>query len=269
MVNIYRKRYPLFYNCMRITTLLIGIQACFATILLAGNINAQTIDLDVQHTNVKQVFLGIEKQTRFTFVYNEKELRDLDYLTLKVVKKPLAEVLKEISKRVPLQFKQSGNVIGVSRAAKPQPDISSPKNLEIVPPTIIKGKVTDENDHSVSGVTISVKGTETLTTTNDLGYYSINASAGTTLVFTSIGYKRAEIIIKDQTMVNLILIAEVSPLDEVQVIAYGTTTERQSTGALAKVGTKDIEQQPVSNPLAALEGRVPGLFITPGLWIAR
>src|ERR1700676_2306931 len=53
-----------------------------------------------------------------------------------------------------------------------------------------------------------------------------------------------------------------SQLDQVQVIAYGTTTQRLNTGDVSTVTAKEIEQQPVSSPLAALEGRVPGLFIT-------
>jgi hypothetical protein len=53
-----------------------------------------------------------------------------------------------------------------------------------------------------------------------------------------------------------------SQLDQVQVIAYGTTTQRLSTGNVTTIKAEDIEKQPVDNPLLALEGRVLGLFIT-------
>ena len=54
----------------------------------------------------------------------------------------------------------------------------------------------------------------------------------------------------------------VSKLDEVQVIAYGTTTRRLNTGDVSTITQETIEQQPVSNPLLALEGRMSGVFIT-------
>jgi len=47
------------------------------------------------------------------------------------------------------------------------------------------------------------------------------------------------------------------------IIGYGTTTRRLSTGSVDKVSTAEIEEQPVSNPILALEGRVPGLFHHP------
>lgn len=50
-------------------------------------------------------------------------------------------------------------------------------------------------------------------------------------------------------------------LDEVQVIAYGTTSQRFTTGNVSTVKAEEIEKQPVNNRLFALQGRVPGLII--------
>ena len=83
MVKIYR--HSLCYTVMRITTLLIGIQACFTTVLLAGTTTAQTINLDVKQANVKQVFISIEKQANVSFVYNDKTLQGLTNISIKAV----------------------------------------------------------------------------------------------------------------------------------------------------------------------------------------
>ena len=61
---------------------------------------------------------------------------------------------------------------------------------------------------------------------------------------------------------NISLSTAVSSLDEMQVIAYGTTSKRFNTGNVSTVKAADIEKQPVNNPLLALQGRVAGLFIT-------
>ncbi len=54
---------------------------------------------------------------------------------------------------------------------------------------------------------------------------------------------------------------KVSALDEVQYIAYGKSSPRFQTGNVTSIKAKDIEKQPVNNPLLALQGRIPGLFI--------
>src|SRR6202012_3343032 len=53
-----------------------------------------------------------------------------------------------------------------------------------------------------------------------------------------------------------------SVLDQVEIVAYGTSTQRYSVGSIATVTAKDIEKQPVNNVLEALQGQVAGLQIT-------
>jgi hypothetical protein len=64
------------------------------------------------------------------------------------------------------------------------------------------------------------------------------------------------------TETSTILQKSSSPLDAIVIIPYGTTTARLNTGDISTVSSKVIAEQPVANPLAALEGRVPGLIIT-------
>ncbi|HJT74093.1 MAG TPA: SusC/RagA family TonB-linked outer membrane protein, partial [Chitinophaga sp.] len=79
------------------------------------------------------------------------------------------------------------------------------------------------------------------------------------------GYDRyiASIDVSDNTVrVTAVLKRALSKLDEVQVVAYGTTTQRFSTGAATTIKSIDIEKQPVTNILSALQGRMPGVLIT-------
>ncbi|HWW40891.1 SusC/RagA family TonB-linked outer membrane protein [Pedobacter sp.] len=80
------------------------------------------------------------------------------------------------------------------------------------------------------------------------------------LVISFIGYLPKEVSVS-ANMGNVVLEQSLSKLDEVQVIAYGTTTQRLSTGNVTTIKADVIEKQPVNNPLLALQGRVPGLFI--------
>src|SRR6185437_11698668 len=55
---------------------------------------------------------------------------------------------------------------------------------------------------------------------------------------------------------------KINRLDDVQIIGYGTTTRKLNTGNVSTVSAETIQKQPISNPLAALEGQVPGLQIS-------
>jgi TonB-linked SusC/RagA family outer membrane protein len=146
---------------------------------LAGLAAAQDITLSVRQADVKTVFLAIEKQAKVSFVYNENTLKGLGAISLKAFKMPLADVLKNLAGQVPLAFKQSGTVIGVTRTdGKEEAAIPSEKSL-----------------------------------------------------------------------------------DEVQVVGYGTTTKRLNTGSVAAVSAAVIDEQPVTNVLSSLAGRVPGAFV--------
>ncbi len=109
---------------------------------------------------------------------------------------------------------------------------------------------------------VVVKGTRKGVTTDTYGRFSIDAEHGKTLVISNIGYTSKEIKVNEENTMIVGLEITTSKLDEVQIIAYGTSSQRFQTGNVASVKAKDIEKQPVNNPLLALQGRVPGLVIT-------
>ncbi|MBO9573024.1 MAG: SusC/RagA family TonB-linked outer membrane protein, partial [Chitinophagaceae bacterium] len=88
------------------------------------------------------------------------------------------------------------------------------------------------------------------------------AKEGEVLIISSVSYGTREIKISDiNTPLILALEKNISQLDEVQYIAYGQTTKRFTTGNTNTVSASDIAKQPINNPLLALQGRVPGLYI--------
>lgn len=137
--------------------------------------------------------------------------------------------------------------------------------LNSTKPVTVSGKITDENGSPAQGVNVMVKGTSKGTTTNLKGEFVLSGIDGNAvLIITSVGYDRQEIYVKGKTLITTQLRVAIGNLDELQVIAYGTTSKlnRFQTGNIATVKADDIEKQPVNNPLLALQGRVPGLYIT-------
>ncbi|MBO9573655.1 MAG: TonB-dependent receptor plug domain-containing protein, partial [Chitinophagaceae bacterium] len=130
-------------------------------------------------------------------------------------------------------------------------------------PPPITGIIRDAEGNPLPGVNIVVKGTKRGVTTDANGKFSIEMGMNQTLVISSVGFNSREIRL-DNFNAPLIVVLEksVSELDEVVINkGYYTEKEKYTVGNVGKVTAKDIEKQPVNNPLLALQGRVPGLFI--------
>src|SRR5690606_1046939 len=82
-------------------------------------------------------------------------------------------------------------------------------------------------------------------------------------VFSFIGYATREVLVGDQVVINVVLNEDIRSLNEVTINAgYYSATRENQTGSIVKIPDTDIAKNPVANPLAALQGRVPGLQIT-------
>jgi len=115
----------------------------------------------------------------------------------------------------------------------------------------------------MTGVLIKVKGKSTTTLSGDNGAYSIAADPSDILIFSYTGFKTIELSIDGKTTVNAFMQDNVTDLQEVTVNAgYYSVKEKERTGSIAKIKASDIEKQPVSNPLAAMQGRMAGVNIT-------
>lgn len=125
----------------------------------------------------------------------------------------------------------------------------------------INGTVTDNNG-PLLGVTVMVKGKATGTLTDENGQYTILSNAEDVLVFSYLGYKTVEVKVGTQTSINLQMTEETNQLAEVVVNAgYYTVKDRERTGSIARVTASEIEQQPVTNVLATMQGRMAGVNI--------
>ncbi|MFD2825748.1 SusC/RagA family TonB-linked outer membrane protein [Leeuwenhoekiella polynyae] len=127
----------------------------------------------------------------------------------------------------------------------------------------VTGSVTDTNDNPIPGVSISLKNSNTGTQTDMDGSFELLASPQDTLRISYIGFKTLLLPVGNQTTFNIILQQDITDLGEVIINAgYYNTTRREQTGSIARVTAEEIERQPVTNPLAALQGRMAGVNIT-------
>ena len=115
----------------------------------------------------------------------------------------------------------------------------------------------------MTGVTITVKGTNTTTISGDNGTFTIAAAPTDILIVSFIGFKTLEVPIKGRTKVDVQMQEDETALQEVTINAgYYTVKDKERTGSISKITAKDIEKQPVSNILGAMQGRMAGVNIT-------
>ena len=124
--------------------------------------------------------------------------------------------------------------------------------------TSISGTVTDENGSPVIGVAVQIEGKPGGVITDMDGKYTINAGKGDVLVFSSLGYETAEIVVSTSSVVNASLKVETLGLDEVVVVGYGTQSRRFVTSAITKVDGDVMKNNPVTSVGDALKGRIAG-----------
>jgi TonB-linked SusC/RagA family outer membrane protein len=128
----------------------------------------------------------------------------------------------------------------------------------------ITGTVTDESGIPVPGVTVLVEGAGRGVVSDAGGKYAITVPDGNAvLVFSSVGYIVQQVIVGDQTVIDIALPEDARQLEEVVVVGYGTQRKANLTGATAVINMeKTLGDRPVTNIGAALQGTIPGLHIT-------
>jgi TonB-dependent starch-binding outer membrane protein SusC len=238
------------FICMRLTLLLIA-----ACLFASTTSNAQRINLSVKNEKLETVFKEIEKQTSYHFIYTKEQLANTDNVSINIKDASINDVLSACFREQPLVYSIQEKYIIVKRKEDKKPTISAEAR-------IISGRITDESGNGIASATITVKNASIATASNERGEWKFEWEGGaSTFIISCVGYKTKEVAIDERKFYNIILEQSIGMLDETIVIAYGTTTRRLNTGNVSKVKKEEIERQPVSNPLLALHGRVPGLVV--------
>jgi len=145
----------------------------------------------------------------------------------------------------------------------PSPMAGAPKSItqQTQPVGQIKGSITSDSGEPLIGVTVKVAGGQGAVTDID-GNFSVNAAPGTMLTFSYTGFKTQTA--KAQNGMHVVLESDVSNLNEVVVVGYGTQKKANLTGAVASVNGAVLENRPISNIGQGLQGVVPNLNVTMG-----
>lgn len=223
---------------------------------------SQNISFSGKNVPLETVFTVVKQQTGCVFMCTESLLRISHPVTADEKDVPLEKFLADIFRAQPLQYSIKGKSIFVY--ARPVPPPAPDAMPAISQP--VTGRVTGPDGQPLPGATITVKGGKQAGVTNAEGIFTLSLNAGEVLIVTFIGYEKKEYTVTAAMIrggnMTITLARSTSVLDDVQIIAYGATTRRLSTGSIAKLKGEDIRKQPVESPLLALSGRLPGVQIS-------
>jgi TonB-linked SusC/RagA family outer membrane protein len=239
---------------------------------LAHSNYAQVLDtevtLNLHSVPFEQALKEIERLTHVKFMYSSDQLGAPSPVTLETTNRPLKDVLDALLTPRHITYNVHEQEASITLKRQGQEKTNERSELQESDrkrglPIQLTGTVTDaKTNQPMPGVNVIVKGSTVGTTTDAEGKYAINVDKGGVLVFSFIGYKVVEVEIGEETILSIALEEDVKRLDEVVINAgYYTTTKGTQTGNIGTIQAKDIQIQPVSNPLAAMMGRIPGVEI--------
>lgn len=126
----------------------------------------------------------------------------------------------------------------------------------------ISGKVSGDDGNPIPGVSVRVKKSQTGIITDANGSFNLKASADDVLTFSSVGFISQDVKVGNRSVINVVLTTNISALEEVVVMGYGTQKRSSVTAAVASVGVKELTALPVPSVEGALQGRVSGVQVT-------
>ncbi len=240
---------------MKLTTFIL----LASTMMVSASLYSQTtkVSLKFQEISYTELFQEIENQTEFRFAFSSSKLDPGQKVGVDVENKTLEEIL---DKTLPegVAYEIIDRYVVIMNASE-----KTPANV-IQQQGSVSGKVTDESDRPLPGVTVIIKGTFQGTVSDSDGNYTLtNIPDNATLVFSFVGMRSQEVVVGNQTNINIVLELEAFGIEEVVAIGYGTARRKDITGSVTSVNIEDspLAMTPNVNALQTLKATTPGLNI--------
>lgn len=246
------------------------IQLLTLQLLVAADTRGQGLKdtrLSIEFTDqtLSGIFKLIEDQTEYVFAFPDDVRKSEQRFSLRFENETLENVLIRLAKECGLKFRVVQYTI-TSAFNKNKRSWEARVIVQDGDEIIISGTVTDEEEGlPIPGVNILVKGTNTGTSTDVNGSYTISVPGNDdVLIFSFIGFVTQEVAVANRTTINVTLQRDVTQLNEVVVVGYGERSRANLTGAVASVDSEVLESRPITDTRTALQGVIPGLYIQRG-----
>ncbi|MGA9639462.1 TonB-dependent receptor [Flavobacterium sp.] len=248
-------------NLTLLLTILLLLVAVFTTHAKTYSQNVK-LSFDLNNVSITTVLEKIEKDTKYKFLFNTEEINGDRIISVTAKNEELKDILNKIFLDSNITYKVKNKQIILKENNEVSEVVVENKVAQQI---TIKGIVKDADGMPIPGANVLVKGTTIGTTTNFDGNYVIAVpNTATTLVFSYLGLKSAEVQIAGKTTINVSLQNDAATLDEVVVIGYGTVKKSDVTGSLSSVSTEDMNKTQNTSIAQAIQGRAAGVTVSKG-----
>ena len=241
-------------SLLKIMRLLFILMAMTSMTISANSFSQQQrVTLDVKNVGAMELFKEIQKETNLYFVYNDADLISYNKISVSAKDENVDVLLKRVFPN--LEFLFEGNVIIV------KPTIAKDDEKE-VKKYVIKGKVVDEKNQPLPGVTVRLDSTTVGCATDARGMFTLALPvASGKLIFSFVGFRMETKAFKAGDELIVKMKEETSDLDEVTVIAYGERNKKELISSISSVKSKDLEEVPSASLENLLQGHMAGVEV--------
>jgi len=218
---------------------------------------AQTVTLSVKDMPLEKVCKEIEKQTGYYFVYAKDIKQNEQTISVFIAHLQIEEALEKIFTGLPFSFQIIDKVVVINTVPKTQ--VHNPGSEKMIK---VEGIVLTDQGQPLPETSVTIKSSGRGTITNVRGEFFLpSIPVNTELIISHIGYSTKVLVPNEGKYVEVRMAPAANVLDAQVVKGYYITSNRFNTGNSTTVKGEDIAKQPVTDPILALEGRVPGLSI--------
>lgn len=250
-ISCVRMLVPKITRAMKLTCLLLILSV---SMTWASHSYAQStrLSMNVTEKSIADVLEMIEQKTELRFFYNSKIVKVDKKVSVDVKNENVFIILDRVLGHSGIQYK----IIDKDVILTKKDDTQQKDNT-------VTGTVHDAQGEPIPGANIVVKGTNNGVTTDADGKFSIQVSEKATLLISFIGYRSTEILVNNQTRIDVVLASSIEELDEIVVTALGIKREKKALGyAMQEIKTDKMSEIPSESVANMLQGKIAGVQIS-------
>ncbi|TAJ14432.1 SusC/RagA family TonB-linked outer membrane protein [Marinilabiliaceae bacterium JC017] len=246
------RRKQLFFMKNLFILLIIGLVQVNATTLFSQK---NKVNIHLQNSEFSKLIEAIEAQSELGFIYNENEVEKIGIINVSGENRAVDEILQEVLEGTGLTWE----VLNKTIIIKPLPFSEDDLKQEMKK---IKGKIVDgETGEPLVGVNVYISGTPVGTISDSEGNYELQLPKPykEALTFSFIGYENQEVVVGNQSVINISMLPVVSQVDEVVITGYQTIEAHKSTSAVTTIKKEELNLAGAVSVDQMLEGVVAGM----------
>ncbi len=238
-------------------------------LLLANTDNAagqeileKRVSIHIKRGSLRDVLSQLEQQAEIKFLFQSQLVPADDKVTINAVQEKLGSLLDKLLGSRKIKFEADGNQIILTKKTSTISDASDAQTLSQGSSILVSGVIVDESKQPLPGVNVLIKDTNTGTTSDVDGRYSITVpGANDILTFSFIGYVTQELAVGNRTTIDVSLVEDIATLNEVLVVGYGTQKKSDIISSISSIEASDLTVRATANFESGLQGLAAGVNV--------